>query len=50
MKSRSKMMNKAIAPMMMPMRAPLDRAVAAEYGFDVAEAEEDVEIDDADVD
>jgi hypothetical protein len=50
MKSRSKMTNKAMAPIMMPMRAPLDRAAAAEYDDDVAEAEEEVEVNDTDVD
>jgi flavin-dependent dehydrogenase len=41
-------MNKAMAPIMIPMRAPLDRVLAAEYEDDVAEVEEDVEVDDVD--
>ena len=39
-----------MAPMMIPMRAPLDRVVAFEYGDDVAEEEEDVDVDDVEVD
>jgi hypothetical protein len=50
MKSRSKRMNKMIAPIMIPMRAPLDKATAFEEGFDVAEVEGDVDVDEADVD
>jgi hypothetical protein len=48
MKSRSKMMNKAMAPMIMPMRVPLDKALAVEYEDDVGEVEE--EVGDTDVD
>lgn len=44
------MMNKAMAPMIMPMRVPLDKAVAVEYGDDVAEVEEDGEVGGIDVD
>ena len=43
-------MNKAMAPMMIPMSAPLDRAVAVGEVIDVAEAEEDVEVNVTDVD
>jgi len=50
MKSRSKVMNKAMAPMMILMRAPVDRAVAAEYEDDVAEVEVNAEVEVEDVD
>lgn len=43
-------MNKMMAPMMIPMRAPLDKATAFEGGFDVADAEGDVDVNEADVD
>ena len=42
------MMNKAMAPMIMPIRVPLDKALAVEGEDDVGEVEE--EVGDIDVD
>jgi hypothetical protein len=41
-----------MAPIMIPMRASLDKETAFEGGFDVADVEEDVDVDgdEADVD
>jgi hypothetical protein len=44
------MMNKMMAPIMIPMRAPLDKADVFEEWIDVAEVEGDVEVDEADID